>query len=80
MYDEQNKYPEPTCGGGSPLGEIQSLVDYAAKDESTCRRQLERKKSNLTRQLGEVNEAIAALDANPEIERVLTLVGRTVRF
>jgi len=30
--------------------------------------------------LKEVNDAIAALEANPEIEKVLTLVGKTVRY
>lgn len=66
----------PTCEPG-PIGQ---LADYACKGESTVRDQLDRKKVNLTRQLAEVSAALEALDANPEIERVLTLVGRTVRF
>lgn len=46
----------------------------------TARQQLAEKQKLLTVQLQQVNDAIEALDANPEIERVLTLVGRTVRF
>lgn len=72
MYDEPQCYP----GGGA----INQLADCAAKEDSTVRAQLERKKNNLTRQISEVTAALEALDANPEIERVLTLVGRTVRF
>lgn len=37
---------------------------------------LENEKQILEARLAEVNEAIAALKANPEIERVLNLVGR----
>lgn len=75
MYDD----PSPqTCGGSA----LNSLADYGPKEckEPTCRQQLDRKKSNLVRQLAEIEEALKALDDNPEIERVLTLVGRTVRF
>lgn len=46
----------------------------------TAREQLIRRRADLEEQLKDVTEAISALDSNPEIERVLTLVGRTVRF
>ncbi len=72
-------YNDGPCETNAGCGALLAM-DIAAKEESTVRKQLERKKQNLTRQLGEVDEALSALDANPEIERVLTLVGRTVRF
>ncbi len=58
------------------------LAECAVKQDRspTAREQLVRKKTQFERQLTEVNEAIAALDEHPEIEKVLTLVGRTVRF
>lgn len=74
MYDEIEKYCPP------PQTAMNSLMDFVSKEESTVRNQLDRKKVNLTRQLAEVSAALEALDTNPEIERVLTLVGRTVRF
>lgn len=46
----------------------------------SAREQLTRKKQNLERQLEDVNAAIQALDDHPDVEKVLTLVGRTVRF
>lgn len=41
---------------------------------------LKRTKLGLETKLGEVNEAIAALEANPEIEKVLTLLGKAIRY
>lgn len=41
---------------------------------------LKRTRLQLESKLGEVNEAIAALEANPEIERVLTLLGKAIRY
>lgn len=38
------------------------------------------KKNRLELQLKEVNEAIAALEANPEVARLLELVGRAGRY
>lgn len=46
----------------------------------TVREQLNQQREQLTARLKEVDEAIAALDENPAVEKVLTLVGRTVRF
>lgn len=41
---------------------------------------LKRTRLQLESKLGEVNEAITALEANPEIERVLTLLGKAIRY
>lgn len=41
---------------------------------------LKRTKLGLESKLSEVNEAIAALEANPEIEKVLTLLGKAIRY
>lgn len=76
MYDEYG----PKCNPVDAQSGALMAMEYAAKEGSTCRAQLERKKQNLERQLAEVEEALKALNDNPEIERVLTLVGRTVRF
>lgn len=58
-----------------------ALGQYCENDKTpTAREQLATKKKRLTEQLAQVDAALEALDANPEIERVLTLVGRTVRF
>lgn len=46
----------------------------------TVRQQLEQQKQSMTDRLTSINEAIEALDENPGVEKVLTLVGRTVRF
>lgn len=48
--------------------------------QPSAREQLTRKKQNMEKQLEDVNAAIQALDDHPEVEKVLTLVGRTVRF
>lgn len=63
----------PNSGGGA-LSEACDVRTPSARD------QLAEKKKRLTIQLEQVDAALEALDANPEIERVLTLVGRTVRF
>lgn len=42
----------------------------------TVRERLENQKRNLEAELATINEAIAALDQNPEVERVLTILGR----
>jgi hypothetical protein len=43
---------------------------------TTINDHLRNKKNRLERELSEVNEAIMALDANPEIARVLSLVSK----
>lgn len=68
MYDE---LPAESVGYGMKIAEDR---------QPSAREQLTRKKQNLERQLGDVNAAIQALDDHPDVEKVLTLVGRTVRF
>lgn len=46
----------------------------------SVREQLEQQKASLADRMKEVDAALAALDENPGVEKVLTLVGRTVRF
>lgn len=48
--------------------------------ELTVKEKLLDQRNRYTEILKEVNDAIAALEANPEIEKVLTLVGKTVRY
>lgn len=48
--------------------------------ELTVKERLLDQRNRYTEILKEINEAIAALDANPEIEKVLTLVSKTVRY
>ena len=67
MYDET-----PKCSTG--------LAAYDVDRMPTAREQLDSKKKRLEAQLLDVNEAIKALDDHPDVEKVLTLVGRTVRF
>lgn len=38
------------------------------------------KKARLERQLAEINSAIEALDANPEVARVMELVAKASQF
>lgn len=66
---------------GYALGQQTASYALAEMDRMpTAREQLTSKKRSLEQKLGDVNAALEALDANPEIEKVLTLVGRTVRF
>ncbi len=55
------------------------LSDVAPKQLSV-RQQLEQQKASLLDRLKDVESALSALDENPGVEKVLTLVGRTVRF
>jgi thymidylate kinase len=48
--------------------------------ELTVKERLLDQRSRYTEILKEINDAISALDANPEIEKVLTLVGKTIRY
>lgn len=41
---------------------------------------LESKKQRLEQQLADVNAALQALDANPEVAKLLELVGRASRY
>lgn len=63
--------------GSAPSGLVNAARELRPP---TVREQLLQQKEALTARLKEVDEAIAALDENPAVEKVLTLVGRTVRF
>lgn len=60
--------------GGSQ--ELKRVVEY---QEPSILQRLEQKKSRLELQLKEVNDAIKALQVNPEVANVLTLVGKAIR-
>lgn len=45
-------------------------------EQSSIKGSLERKKQNLEKQLATVNEALEALNANPELLKVLELVNK----
>ena len=64
-----------------------NTVGYPALAPCDCRDQspsmrdsLRSKRASLEAQLQEVNEAIAALDENPGVERVLDLITKTTRY
>ncbi len=68
---------------------MESLQSYAGRELVAChsaprqlsvREQLESQKASLNEKLKTIDAAIAALDENPGVEKVLTLVGRAVRF
>lgn len=67
--------------GQGSYGEANALPISAAKEISLMRNPnmtqiLTAKKERLELELSEVNEALAALKANPEIERVINLVTK----
>jgi hypothetical protein len=53
-----------------------SAVPVAAQQPPTLRESLASKRTNLAAQLARVDEALAALDANPGVENVLNLVQK----
>lgn len=59
-------------------GELKAC-DTAQIQQASPLNNLKQRKQNYEQKLAVVNEAIAALEANPEIERVLTLVTRAGR-
>jgi len=52
----------------------------SAYRQPTAREQLLQQREVLEKQLGVVNDALGALDKNPELEEFLTIVGRAVRL
>jgi len=48
--------------------------------EETPREKLQYQKQMLEGRLERVNSALAALDAHPDIEKVMTLVGNAIRY
>jgi hypothetical protein len=65
-------------GIGSYAGAL-AQCDSAPRQLSV-REQLESQKAALNEKLKTIDAALVALDENPGVEKVLTLVGRTVRF
>lgn len=66
-----NQLSSPECCDGQLTSRAREL---------TVKERLLDQRSRYTEILKEVNDAISALEANPEIEKVLTLVGKTVRY
>jgi len=66
-----NQLSSPECCDGVTIGRAREL---------TVKEKLLDQRNRYMEILKEVNDAIAALEANPEIEKVLTLVGKTVRY
>lgn len=58
----------------------EALTCDSAPRQLSVREQLESQKATLNEKLKTIDAALAALDENPGVEKVLTLVGRTVRF
>ncbi len=63
----------------TPKSALMATGQYCDR-QPTAREQLNSKKQSLEKALEDVNAAIQALDDHPDVEKVLTLVGRTVRF
>jgi len=67
-------------------GEIMDAVCEAPSKQlrqanpPTLLQNLNMKKSSLEAQLKDVNDAISALEANPEVEKILNLIGKTGRY
>ena len=68
-----------SCGVYAPATIGGSCVETRCVSP-TLRDTLRNKRASLESQLQEVNEAIAALDENPGVERVLDLITKTTRY
>lgn len=64
----------PSVGGGESLNAMAKEISLMRNPNMT--QILTAKKERLELELSEVNEALAALKANPEIERVINLVTK----
>ncbi len=62
----------PSRNDGEPFEE----VAYKAVGRATLPQRLRQQKIHLEAKLAEIDEAIKALEANPEIERVLGLISK----
>ena len=58
----------------------QASCECRTTSAPSMRETLRVKRASLESQLTEVNEAIAALDENPGVERVLDLITKTTRY
>jgi len=61
-------------------GQGETVAKANTVRRSSATEQLRQKKLRLEEELQEVNQAIAALDSNPELERVLHLVSKAMRY
>lgn len=64
---------------GSELAECCTAVDMPTL-RPTVSQNLANRKKKLEQELQEVTEALDALTANPEVERILNLVSKTGRW
>jgi len=60
------------------IGGLVQTTDARVEIATTINDRLKSKKLRLESELKDVNEALDALNANPEIARVLSLVGKAV--
>jgi hypothetical protein len=70
---DQEEYSKETPSAIMSAGSI-GLVQEAEDHRSTVTETLERKRLNLQKKLDRVDAALAALKANPEIEKVMNLI------
>lgn len=61
--------------GGAMIEQDVNYIPQLKMDRSLTKK-LEYEKTSLEERLAKVNEALTALKANPEIERVLNLISR----
>lgn len=67
---------------GNMAGRLEPATEAVQKQfkEPTVTERLQDKRDRLAAQIQQTDEALAALKANPEIERVLNLVQRAARY
>ena len=66
-------YPPNTLGPCNP-------VDISCEQAPSVLVQLTNRQRDLAKQLADINAAITVLQTNPEIENVLTVLGRAARY
>ena len=60
------------------MNEICEMPQASCEIQNTVTDRLQNQKRQLESKLADVNAALAALEANPEVCKVLTLVGKAV--
>jgi len=60
------------------MNEICESTSVTCDEQNTVTDRLQNEKRRLESKLSDVNAALAALEANPEVCKVLTLVGKAV--
>ena len=62
-------------------GAVNNYLDVPTPSQPpSCLQQLQDRQARLMKELGEVQTAIEVLAKNPEIEQVLTVLGRVARY